>query len=152
MTDREKVIVTMYTGKAMVKEEKWSLVYQYAEELMKRPVYTHELYSDELTEKAKPDFLALCADETPVIDLKDEMFGGILCCAVRYALTRTSSAPFTVAQFIRPLLPYLSDLAVQSLEKTVSEFYDYGDDCDVRTWLNFLADVQAEIEKRGEIL
>ena len=37
MTDREKVIVTMYTGKIMVEKEKWNLVYQYAEELVNYP-------------------------------------------------------------------------------------------------------------------
>jgi hypothetical protein len=135
----------------MLSGEKINEMYKYAAELMNRPVYTHELYSDEVQAKVKSEFFALCDDETPVIDLKDEMFGGILCCAVRYALTRTSSAPFTVTQFIRPLLSYISDLAVQNLEKTVSEFYDYGDNCDTRTWLNFLNDVKVEIRKRGDL-
>ncbi|MBR0485903.1 MAG: hypothetical protein IJJ69_14200 [Oscillospiraceae bacterium] len=149
MTDKEKAIVTLYTGYAMMEGEKLSEVYAYAAELMNRPVYTHELFSDEVQAKVKPEFIAMCADETPVIDLKDEMFGGILCCAVRYALTRASSASFTVTQFIRPLLPYLSDLAVQNIKRIISECAVYGDSCDVRTWLNFMDDVKAEIEKRG---
>lgn len=152
MTDREKVIVTMYTGKIMVEKEKWNLVYQYAEELMKRPVYTHELYSDELMEKEKPDFLALCADETPVIDLKDNDFGCILCAAVRYSLGRRTYMPGLVTDFIRPLLPCLNDNTLNNMQREVSEYGEYGDDCDVRTWKEFLDDVKAEIEKRGEKL
>lgn len=84
-----------------------------------------------------------------MIDPKDELFGGMLCCAVRYALGRTSSAPYTVTQFIRPLLPYLSDNAIYNLQRDVSECGDYGDDCDIQTWKEFLADVMTEIRKRG---
>lgn len=151
MTDREKAIVTLYTGYGMLPGEKLNEIYNYAAELMKRPVYTHELYSDELTEKVKPDFLALCADETPVIDLKDNDFGCILCAAVRYSLGRRTYMPGLVTDFIRPLLPYLNDNAVHNMRKEVSEFDDYGDSCDVRTWMNFLDDVKTEIEKRGII-
>lgn len=152
MTNREKAIVTLYTGKAMLKGTKWSLVYRYAAELVGRPVYTHELYSDELTEKAKPDFLARCADETPVIDLKDNDFGCILCAAVRYSLGRRTYMPGLVTDFIKPLLPYLNDNALNNMRREVSEFGEYGDDCDVQTWMDFLDDVKEEIKKRGEIL
>lgn len=152
MTDREKAIVTLYTGYGMLTGEKINEVYTYAAELMKRPVYTHELYSDEVQAKVKPKFLALCADETPVIDLKDNDFGCILCAAVRYSLGRKTYMPSLVTSFIRPLLPYLNDNTVPNLQKDISKFEDYGDDCDVRTWLDFLDDVKAEIEKRGEKL
>lgn len=84
-----------------------------------------------------------------MVDPKDELFGGMLCCAVRYALGRTSSAPYTVTQFIRPLLPYLSDNAICNLKRDISEFGDYGDSCDTETWKEFLTDIMTEIRKRG---
>ena len=152
MTDREKAIVTLHTGYGMLSGEKINEMYKCAAELMNRPVYTHELYSNEVQTKVKSEFLALCADETPVIDLKDNDFGCILCAAVRYSLGRTTYMPGLVTDFIRPLLPYLNDNAVHNIRKEISETSDYGDDCDARTWLNFLNDVKAEIEKRGNRL
>ena len=149
MTDKEKAIVTLYTGYAMLSGERINEVYAYAAELMSRPVYTHELFSNEVQAKVKPAFIALCADETPVIDLKENDFGCILAAAVRYSLGSRTYMPGLVTGFIRPLLPYLSNLAVENLRRDISESGDYGDNCDVRTWTEFLNDVNAEIEKRN---
>ena len=67
MTDREKAIVMAYTGVTMLKDNKLDLFYQYIEELLNRPIYTHELGDSkvvyEIKEKSKTDFLKLCADE-----------------------------------------------------------------------------------------
>ena len=62
MTDREKAIVMAYTGIAMLKGDKLDEFYDYLEELYGRPVYTHELVELDITEKAKPDFIKLCAE------------------------------------------------------------------------------------------
>jgi len=152
MTDKEKIIVTLYTGYAMLSGEKLNEVYKYAAELMGHPVYTHELFSDEVQAKVKPEFLALCADETPAINLKNNDFGCILTAAVRYSLGRKTYMPSLVTDFIRPLLPYLDDNTILNLQKDISECKYYGDDCDIRTWMNFLDDVRAEIQNRGKIL
>ena len=152
MTDKEKAIVTLYTGYAMLSGERINEVYAYAAELMSRPVYTHELFSNEVQAKVKPAFIALCADETPVIDLKENDFGCILAAAVRYSLGSRTYMPSLVTGFIRPLLPYLNDHTILNLQKDISECKYYGDNCDVRTWTEFLKDVNAEIEKRGETL
>jgi len=68
MTDREKAIVMAYTGICMLEGEKFNIFHKYVEEIMGRPVYTHEMgvkaVDDEIKEKAKPDFLELCKNTT----------------------------------------------------------------------------------------
>lgn len=65
MTDKEKAIVMAYTGIAMLTGDKFEIFHKYVEEIMNRPVFTHELatYAEEIKERAKFDFLALCAEE-----------------------------------------------------------------------------------------
>lgn len=63
MTDRERAIVMAYTGVVMLVGEKLKLFYKYCEELMGRPVYTHELggtVAEQIRERAKSDFIKLC--------------------------------------------------------------------------------------------
>ena len=72
MTDREKAIITAYTGITMLAGEKFSIFHKYIEDILGRPIWTHELASEtvwtEIKEKSKPDFLKLCADETEAED------------------------------------------------------------------------------------
>lgn len=67
MTDREKAIVMAYTGVCMLNGDKFDIFHKYAEDLMGRPVYTHEfgldLFANELKKKAEPDFIKLCEDD-----------------------------------------------------------------------------------------
>ena len=62
MTKEECAIVTIYTGVAMLEGDDLEYLYRYAEKLMERPVFTHELaaLADELKKRAKPDFINLC--------------------------------------------------------------------------------------------
>ena len=46
MTDREKAIVTAYTGITMLTGEKFSIFHKYIEDLLGRPVCTHELANE----------------------------------------------------------------------------------------------------------
>ena len=66
MTDREKAIISAYTGYAMLAGDKLCEFYKYLEEILGRPIMTHELAFkstwDKIHEKSKPDFIALCAD------------------------------------------------------------------------------------------
>ena len=61
MTDRERVVVSAYTGFLMCDFDD---VHQYIQEKLGRPVWTHELadkaIQNEIREKTRPDFLALC--------------------------------------------------------------------------------------------
>ena len=66
MTDREKAIVMAYTGICMLAGDKFQIFHKYVEDIMGRPIWTHEmgLFTDEIKEKSKADFMALCADES----------------------------------------------------------------------------------------
>ena len=66
MTDKEKAIVMSYTGICMLTDDKFQIFHKYVEDIMGRPIMTHEmgLLSDTIKEKARPDFMALCADES----------------------------------------------------------------------------------------
>lgn len=65
MTDREKCIVTAYTGVLMTD---WSTFHGWVEDFMDQPVYTHEFalehFTDNLKRKVKPLFFDLCGEDT----------------------------------------------------------------------------------------
>ena len=69
MTDREKAIVEAFTGVCMLTGEKRSVFNKYVNEVMGRPIYTHEFAYDyiqeELKEKSKDNFIKLCKETTP---------------------------------------------------------------------------------------
>lgn len=66
MKNREKAIIMAYTGVCMLSGDEFQHFHKYVEEIMGRPVFTHELADkaicDKIKEKAKPDFLKLCAE------------------------------------------------------------------------------------------
>jgi len=65
MTDREKAIVMAHTGICMLTGDKFQIFHKYVEDIMGRPVWTHDIgfLENEIKEKSKDDFIALCADE-----------------------------------------------------------------------------------------
>lgn len=69
MTDKEKAIVMAYTGVCMLSGDKFKIFHEYVENIMGRPVYTHEIaitaVVDEIKKNAKADFIALCAEQEP---------------------------------------------------------------------------------------
>lgn len=68
MTKHECAIVMAYTGKCMLTGNDFNIFHKYVEDIMGRPVYTHEMgiptIVDEIKEKSKKDFLELCANAT----------------------------------------------------------------------------------------
>ena len=66
MTDREKAIVSAYTGYAMLTRNKLEIFYTYIEELLGYMPCTHELADEKLWERihdlSKDDFIKLCRD------------------------------------------------------------------------------------------
>lgn len=64
MTKRECAVVMAYTGVVMLTGDNLAVYYNYVKGLIGRPIWTHELADrtmmDEIKERAKPDFLALC--------------------------------------------------------------------------------------------
>ena len=67
MTDKEKAIVMAHTGICMLTGDKFRIFHKYVEDILDRPIMTHEFapLADEIKEKSKADFIALCADESP---------------------------------------------------------------------------------------
>lgn len=61
MTKQEKIVVSAYTGVLMCD---FSDLHEYIEKKLGRPVWTHELASEEvqkeIRQKTKDDFLELC--------------------------------------------------------------------------------------------
>ncbi len=66
MTDKEKAIVMAHTGICMLTGDKFQIFHKYVEDIMGRPILTHEIgfLADTIKEKSKADFIALCADES----------------------------------------------------------------------------------------
>ena len=69
MTDKEKAIVMAYTGITMLTGDKLDIFYCYIQEKLGRPIYTHELTSEEIwaqiKEATKEDFKRLCRETSP---------------------------------------------------------------------------------------
>ena len=65
MTKREAAIISAYTG---IMLGSFSDMHKYAEEVMGRPLFTHQFAQnsicEELKEKAKPDFIKICENIT----------------------------------------------------------------------------------------
>ena len=72
MTLKEKVIIETYTGFCMTTSEERPEVYKYIEELIGRPVFTHELGDEkileELRKKCKNDLLEMLSKNTISFD------------------------------------------------------------------------------------
>lgn len=66
MTDREKAIVMAHTGICMLTGNKFQIFHKYVEDIMDRPIMTHEIgwLANAIKEKSKADFMALCAAES----------------------------------------------------------------------------------------
>lgn len=64
MTKHECAVVTAYTGVTMLQGDDLDIFYKYVEEILGRPVFTHELASNEMTYKikqaSKKDFIDIC--------------------------------------------------------------------------------------------
>lgn len=91
MTDREKAIVMAYTGVTMLSGEKFSIFHKYVEEILGRPVWTHELAIElvwnEIKEKSKDDFLEICKTEDNSDDQGEwieDYYAGIHCSECDY--------------------------------------------------------------------
>lgn len=88
--------------------------------------------------------------DKPTIELSDEDFGAVLNCAIRYCIGRETYMPSLVIEFIRPLLPYVSNKALDCFERDIREIDYFGDfEIDKSLWIKFLGEIQSEIKKRN---
>lgn len=90
-----------------------------------------------------------------IIDPRDDGFGCVLCCAVRYSMGRRTYMPSLVVQYIIPLLPYVNDKTLcmfkRDYESPLSRFSEpYGDaEIDKPIWDGFYEKVCKEYERRN---
>ena len=74
MAEKEKIIVSAYTGYLMCDFGK---VHEYIQEILERPVYTHELANnniqEEIHEKTKQDFIKICGSENAGLSIDDKL-------------------------------------------------------------------------------
>ena len=88
------------------------------------------------------------------VDIKDEDFGAILICAVRYCLGRQTYMPGLLIGYITPLLPRISDKTLRCMETDLSKPDLYGgfgnEKIDEPIWIKFRSNVQEEIQRRKE--
>ncbi|WP_417293627.1 hypothetical protein [Dysosmobacter sp.] len=90
----------------------------------------------------------MSTNKKPNIDLADHDFGCLVTCAIRYCLGRCTYMPKLVCDFVFPLLPYLDDQTIGCMERDIREAPFYGMDCDYATWMQFLKQIRAEMERR----
>lgn len=78
MTDREKAIVMAHTGICMLVGDKFQIFHKYVEDIMGKPIMTHEMgqLEDEIKERSKADFIALCAEESSSEEHCDDCISG----------------------------------------------------------------------------
>ncbi len=87
----------------------------------------------------------------PSTELSDEYFGVVLNCAIKYCIGRETYMPSLVVEFIRLLLPYVSNRTLDCFERDIREADYFGDfEIDKALWSKFLAEVQSEIKRRNE--
>ena len=85
------------------------------------------------------------------IELSDEYFGVVLNCAIKYCIGRETYMPSLVVEFIRLLLPYVSNRTLDCFERDIREIDYFGDsEADKSLWIKFLTEVQSEIKKKNE--
>lgn len=95
MTDREKAIAMAYTEICMLTGDKFQIFHKYIEDILGRPVMTHELafLADVIKKRSKADFIELCKDGSDSIkalqqesceDVPDINDGNIYKCSCGY--------------------------------------------------------------------
>lgn len=93
--------------------------------------------------------MKILSDEQFVFNCDSEDFGAVLNCAVRYCLGRQTYMPKLVMDFIRPLLPSLSNITLYVMIKDVETANNLGDkNIDEPEWGKFLIECKNELDSR----
>lgn len=73
----------------------------------------------------------------------------LLVCAVRYCIGKQTYMPRVVIRRIKPMLPDLTPATLLIMRKDIKTAGDWGDEeVDKPGWMKFLADIEAELERR----
>jgi hypothetical protein len=80
-------------------------------------------------------------------------FGTVFICAIRYCIGRQTYMPSMIQRQIRPLLPQLDGGTLIVMRNDIRTASDWGDEkIDKPGWMKFLADIEAELERRKDAL
>lgn len=62
MTDKERAVIMAYTGVTMLTGDKFRIFHEYVDNVLGRPIMTHELpfLANEIKGKSRDDFIRLC--------------------------------------------------------------------------------------------
>ena len=91
------------------------------------------------------------ANIAKMVDPRDDDFGAVINCAVRYALGRRSYMPEIVVNFTVPLVHELTNKTLWAIRRDIAEAQErdmLGDPCDAKDWLRLLAAVEKELSDR----
>lgn len=78
-----------------------------------------------------------------------EDFELIYNCAVRYCIGRQTYMPRVIQRVIKPLLPELENRTLIIMRSDIRDAGYWGDETiDKPGWMQFLADIEAELERR----
>lgn len=85
------------------------------------------------------------------IDTQSNSFEAVLISAVRYCIGRRTYMPDVVTRWIKGhCAGALSSLTIGVLIRDIDEAESLGDECDVRTWMDFRAWLKAQEEAHGD--
>ena len=88
------------------------------------------------------------------INTDDTNFNIVINSAIRYAIGRKTYVPKSVIDFVTPLISDLPTLTLENIQKEIMLNYENSflvySDINKPSWLNFLAKVKMEIDKRKE--
>lgn len=72
----------------------------------------------------------------------------IFICAIRYCIGRRTYMPSLIQDYIKPLLPSLTDNFLEVVSQDMIDNVFWGDDCDKRDWDKFGECIAMEKERR----
>lgn len=79
MTNREKAIIMAHTQIATLVGDDLGIYYKYVEEILGRPVMTHDLSTcvNEIVEKSKSDFIKICQQQETDLERFKSLFNSV---------------------------------------------------------------------------
>jgi len=92
-------------------------------------------------------------NKRPNVDVRQDEFGCIINCAVRYALGRRTYMTHLVAEYVQQFIPFITDKTLYVLDHDITDQKHsggYGDDrIDKPVWMQLLQRVIEEENRRG---
>lgn len=82
------------------------------------------------------------------INVEEDDFGLLVNCAIRYCVGRRTYMPGLICNYVKLLLPFLSEQSLCCMERDIRDAGSYGDPCDLQTWMDMLSCVRCVMRER----